>query len=270
MAIDLTQSRITAEEKQEIKDKSPEVLPLNPTSQGWSGQQVRRQLSRYVTDEQQSVLALMSEKFDIVSNYLGTLESLAGGSLNILEVIYTEEIEKGDLLQVDSTSGQSGKILVKKARNTGEDSVQKKPELVVGVAIQSGITDDLKEILTGGVYLGLDTSDYTESSLLYIDPSTLGGLTTTKPSSPNNKSVMGLVIYSHESNGIILFNPIIKQNMSDIQEVDMTGISEGDVLKYDATAKVFKPGKAQGIFYTDDLPAEEERYVNLTFFDTGS
>lgn len=76
MALDLTQTRVSSTETQEIKDKSPEVLPLNPTSQGWTGQAIRRQLSRYVTDEQASVLALVVEKFDNVSDALGALETL--------------------------------------------------------------------------------------------------------------------------------------------------------------------------------------------------
>jgi hypothetical protein len=270
MALDLEKSRITAQEKQEIKDKSPEVLPLNPTSQGWSGQQIRRQLSRYVTDEQQSILALMTEKFDTVSNYMGTLESLAGGGLDILPVVYDEAIEAGDLLQFAGTVGGSGKLKVKKTRNTGEDSVQLHPEYIIGLALEDGVQNDTKEIMTGGVYIGLDTSGYTQGEILYIDPVNDGGLTNTEPDPPKNRSKIAVTIYSHQNNGIVIFRPTFDPDMSHIQDVDMTGVGEGDVLKYDATSKVFKPGKAQGVFYPDDLPDEEERYNNLTFFDTGS
>jgi hypothetical protein len=269
MALDLDKTRISPEDKQEIKDKSPDVLPLNPTSQGWTGQAIRRQLTRYVTDEQASVLALMEEKFDQVSNYLGTLESLAGGGLDIMPVVYDEAIEVGDLLQFAGTVGGSGKLKVKKTRNTGEDSIQVHPEYMVGIALESGNQNAQKEIIIGGVYIGLDTSGYIEGAILYPDPSNNGGLTNTEPDAPLNRTKVAITIYSHQNNGIIIYRPTFFPDMAHIQDVDITGVSDGDVMKYESSTKTFKPGKAQGIFYNDDLPEVEQRYVNLTFFDVG-
>lgn len=267
MPLDLDAITITAEEKQQIKDKSPEVLPLNPTSQGWTGQQVRRQLSRYVTDEQQSVLALMSEKFDVVSSQMGTLENLVQGGLDVLQVVYDETIAAGDLLQFAGTVGGSGKLKVKKTRNSGEDSIQTHPEYIVGIALESGTQNQTKEIMTNGIYIGLDTSDYTEGAILYADPSVNGGLTNTQPTPPQNRSKLAVTIYSHQNNGIIIFRPSFDPDMSHIQDVDLTGLQNGYVLKYDSTNKVFKPGLSQGIFYDDDVPDIEDRYPNLTWFN---
>ena len=269
MALDLDKTRISSEDKQEIKDKSPEVLPLNPTSQGWTGQAIRRQLTRYVTDEQASVLALMEEKFDQVSNYLGTLESLAGGGLDILPVVYDEDIVAGQLLQFAGTVGGSGKLKVKIATNTGVDSIQVHPEYMVGIALEDGSQNATKEIMIGGVYIGLDTSGYTEGAILYPDPSNDGGLTNTEPDAPFNRTKVAVTIYSHQNNGVIIYRPVFFPDMAHIQDVDITGVSDGDVMKYEASSKTFKPGKAQGVFYPDDLPAEEDRYNNLTYFDTG-
>lgn len=269
MALDLDRTRISAEDKQEIKDKSPEVLPLNPTSQGWTGQAIRRQLTRYVTDEQASVLALMEEKFDQVSNYLGTLESLAGGGLDILPVRYDEEIAKGDLLQFAGTVGGSGKLLVKKTRNTGDDSIQVHSEYMVGIALEAGAQNSEHEIMIGGVYIGLDTSGYQEQAILYPDPNNDGKLVDVEPDAPLNRTKVAVCIYSHQNNGILIYRPTFYPDMAHIQDVDMTGVSDGDVMKYEASSKTFKPGKAQGVFYNDDLPPEEERYNNLTYFDIG-
>ena len=269
MALDLTKTRISAEDKQEIKDKSPEVLPLNPTSQGWTGQAIRRQLTRYVTDEQASVLALMEEKFDNVSNALGTVESLASGGLGVLQVRYDEDIEIGDLLQFAGTVGGSGKLLVKKTRNAGEDSIQVHPEYMIGIAITAGARNSEHEIFIDGVYIGLDTSDYTEQAILYPDPLNDGGLTDVEPDAPLNRTKVAVCIYSHQNNGILIYRPTFYPDMAHIQDVDITGVSDGDVMKYEAATKTFKPGKAQGVFYNDDLPPEEERYNNLTYFDIG-
>lgn len=269
MALDLDKTRISPEEKQEIKDKSPDVLSLNPTSQGWTGQAIRRQLSRYVTDEQVSVLALMEEKFDKVSDYLGIVESLAGGGLDILPVVYDEDIVVGQLLQFAGTVGGSGKIKVKIATNTGEESIQIHPEYMIGIAIENGLQNENKEIMIGGVYIGLDTSGYTEGAILYPDPQNDGGLTNTEPNAPLNRTKVAVTIYSHQNNGIIIYRPTFFPDMAHVQDVNLAGVNDGDVLKYESSSKTFKPGKAQGVFYNNDLPSEEQRYVNLTFFDVG-
>lgn len=267
MALDLTKTRITAEEKDLIKNKAPDKLPLNPTAQGYSGAEVRRRLAAYVTDADESVIALMEEKFDQVSNYLGTLESLAGGGLDILPVRYAENISKGDLLQFAGTVGGSGKLLVKKTRNAGEDGIQVHPEYMVGIALEDGLINTEHEIMIGGVYIGLDTSGYTEQAVLYPDPENDGGLVDVEPAPPFNRTKTAVCIYSHQNNGILIYRPTFFPDMAHVQNVDLTNLKNGDVLVYDSTSKTFKAGKASGVFYTDDLPPENQRYQNLTYFD---
>ena len=269
MALDLDRMLIASEEKQAIQNKSPaSSLPLNPTAQGWSGQAVRRQLSSYVTDDTDSVMALLEEKMDVVSEYTGYLENLSQGALDVLNVRYIEDIEEGDLLQFRGTIGSSGKLLVGKTiLDNSEDSVQVHPELLVGIALESGSQNEEKDIMIGGVYVGLDTSNYQEQAILYIDPINSGGMTNQEPNPPKNRNPIAVTIYSHQNNGIIIYRPTFYPDMAHIQDVDLTGLQNRYVLKYDSATKTWKPGLSQGIFYDDDLPDIEERYPNLTWFN---
>ena len=65
--------KVTIEEKNLIINNGADKLPLNPTSQGFSGQSVRKQLSQAVTGARGSVLALMIEKFSIIEDFSNTI-----------------------------------------------------------------------------------------------------------------------------------------------------------------------------------------------------
>ena len=49
--MDYTEIKLTTEEIEKIKAKSPDKLPLNPTAQGWSGAAIRRQLASGTFDK---------------------------------------------------------------------------------------------------------------------------------------------------------------------------------------------------------------------------
>lgn len=65
--------KVTIEEKNLIINNGADKLPLNPTSQGFSGQSVRKQLAQAVTGARGSVLSLMIEKFSIIEDFSNTV-----------------------------------------------------------------------------------------------------------------------------------------------------------------------------------------------------
>ena len=62
MAVINENIKVSGAEKQEIKKKSPGTLPLNPTSKGFSAQEIRRRLDEAIVGEENSILSLMEEK----------------------------------------------------------------------------------------------------------------------------------------------------------------------------------------------------------------
>lgn len=74
---------LTNEKKEAIKNKAPDKLPLNPTAQGYTGQQVRAALAAAVTGNQDSVLAELDSKLSVIK---GHFESSVG-NISILSAL---------------------------------------------------------------------------------------------------------------------------------------------------------------------------------------
>ncbi len=62
MAKDLKNILLSTIEENKIKEKTPDKLPLNPTAEGWSGQEVRRFLAKSLIDSEGSFLAEFKKK----------------------------------------------------------------------------------------------------------------------------------------------------------------------------------------------------------------
>jgi hypothetical protein len=60
---------ITEEKKQSILDKSPDKMPLNPTAQGWSGQQVRAALASATFGTEDSLLSEVEVKLEVIKDH---------------------------------------------------------------------------------------------------------------------------------------------------------------------------------------------------------
>jgi hypothetical protein len=71
--------KVTNQEKQDIKDGGVDSLPLNPTAQGFSGQEIRKRLAKSVTANTGSVLSLVEEKLAIVADKFDEVDSSLTG-----------------------------------------------------------------------------------------------------------------------------------------------------------------------------------------------
>jgi hypothetical protein len=66
---------ITEAKKNAIKDKGADKMPLNPTAQGWSGQQIRAALAAATTGNVDSILTELETKLGVIK---GHFESYTG------------------------------------------------------------------------------------------------------------------------------------------------------------------------------------------------
>lgn len=74
--------KITSEEKEAIIKNSPKQLPLTPNAQGWSQQAIRHQLYASICAEENSLLALISKRFNEIALILQENESSLEEKLN--------------------------------------------------------------------------------------------------------------------------------------------------------------------------------------------
>jgi len=123
----------------------------------------------------------------------------------------TEAISNGDVVMF--AGAQGGHLLISKCDMgaTGFD-----PTHVVGIATQSFAANDFGYVTSLGKVRDLDTTAYAEGTILYVDPTTAGGYTTTKPSPPNHIIQIAAVVRSHGTQGTLL---VRTTHMPDTDEI---------------------------------------------------
>ena len=140
---------LTEEEKEKIKKKSPESLPLNPTAQGWSSSQIRKKMSEFVTGEEDSVLKTLQEKLSKVEGFFVGLNTKFPRLVNGL--IPDEYISKKITVEVYTVE-------------TFEDLL----------LLEEAYIGDIVKVNSEGISYILKNTPYTERSnwLIYVDENT--------------------------------------------------------------------------------------------------
>lgn len=101
-------------------------------------------------------------------------------------------------------------------------------------------THDIPNNTTGyitivGMVRNVDTSACADGCLIWLSPDVPGGWTGTIPSAPNTRVVIGTVLYSHATEGIILTESATFQNLSGMPDVTLTSIADTDLLTWNST-----------------------------------
>lgn len=74
MAIENSEILLTIEQQDEIKNNAPDKMPLNPSAQGWTGQAIRKRLSKALINHKGSLLSTMVAKFEITKQKMDELD----------------------------------------------------------------------------------------------------------------------------------------------------------------------------------------------------
>jgi hypothetical protein len=125
----------------------------------------------------------------------------------------TEAIANGDIVMFAGAQGDH--LLIAKA-DMGNSTFA--PEFVIGVATQSFANNEFGYVTSFGKVRGLDTTDYDEGDILYLDPDTAGGWTTTVPSPPDHIIQVAAVTRSHGQHGTIFVRPTHKPDTDEVPE----------------------------------------------------
>jgi len=90
-------------------------------------------------------------------------------------------------------------------------------------------------VATLGLVDNIDTSALTEGAAVYLSPTVAGGLTSTKPSSPNHMVVIGFCVRSQANNGVLFVKVQNGFELDEIHNVKITSPQDGQVLKYQSS-----------------------------------
>lgn len=147
----------------------------------------------------------------------------------------TAPATKGQVLMFTGTLGSSGGLTAAPATGLTPEQAS----YVLGLAAQSGTTNDWITVTSFGEVRGINTTGgveaWTQGQLLYYNPSVAGGLTDTKPTAPNAIVIMAAVVHVGTSNGILFVRPTYGSVLGGTDgNVQFGTLNNGDVIVYDS------------------------------------
>ena len=137
-------------------------------------------------------------------------------------------ISKGQSIM--ATGASAGAVTIARAVSNGTVSAAK----MLGIAAQD-IADGEGGYTTVSGVVEFDTTGLTAGAVAYFDPSTSGGLTSTAPAAPNLRAPRAFTL-SAGASGAVQALPASEARVSGLQDVDVTGLADGDLLTWDDTA----------------------------------
>ena len=142
---------------------------------------------------------------------------------------------KGQVLMFTGTLGASGGLTAAPATGL----LPEQSNYILGIAMETGITNDWITVVEFGEIKGINTTGgaevWVQGDVLYYNPAVTGGLTKTKPNTPNAIALMAAVVYAHASNGILFVRPTFGSVLGGTDgNVQFTSLTGGDVIVYDS------------------------------------
>jgi len=111
-------------------------------------------------------------------------------------------------------------------------SVGFRPEYIIGVATQNIATNDFGYITVFGIVHGLNTNSFNVGDILWVDNTTPGGLTVTRPSDPNFQIEVAAVTKKSAGDGHLQVRVTAFTDINSLTDVTTTTPSAGQALIY--------------------------------------
>jgi hypothetical protein len=144
---------------------------------------------------------------------------------------------KGQVLMFTGTLGASGGLTAAPATGLTFDQ----SNYLLGLAGESGSTNDWITVYEFGEVKGVNTSAFTQGQILYYDPAVTGGLTATKPNTPNAIATIAAVVHVGTSNGVLFVRPTFGSALGGTDgNVRFGTLASGNTIVYDAVDGVWK------------------------------
>lgn len=161
----------------------------------------------------------------------------SNATLQIGEELYyrikcSATVTEGQVIMFTGTIGGSGALTGAPATGLVADTAS----YIMGVATESGATNDWIYVTNFGLVRGIDTTGgaeaWVDGQILYYDPTVAGGLTKTLPSAPNAKvQVAAVVNAASGGSGSLFIRPAFGGALGQYEgDVQVTTPANGDLL----------------------------------------
>ena len=145
-------------------------------------------------------------------------------------------ITEGQVVVKTGAVGASGVITFAPAGTGITDD-----QTIIGIATENIALNGFGRVTAFGVVHGIDTSAFTDGATVWYNPAT-GGLTATKPTAPNVKCEMGIIINAGSGGSGSMQVEIIHGTSlgGTDSNVNITSATGGQLLSYDQVAAYWK------------------------------
>jgi len=130
---------------------------------------------------------------------------------------------------VYGSGAQENRLTVAPAIATNQEQSHK----VIGVATSDIGNNNKGYVTVQGLVRDLDTSEFSEGDYLFLSEISVGKFTNVEPTPPNCRVEIGIVITSHQTQGIICVRPGTYQDLENLCNVNLNSLSDGQFLSWD-------------------------------------
>lgn len=139
----------------------------------------------------------------------------------------------GQVVYISGAQGQRPRISLAQA-NTESSSSK-----ALGIVTETIANGAEGFITTFGMVNNVDTSAFTAGQALWLSPTVAGGLTATKPTSPNHLVFIGYAVSINASSGKIFVNPQNGYEFDELHDVLITSKADNDIITYNGSSSVW-------------------------------
>ena len=143
----------------------------------------------------------------------------------------------GTAVMAAGTTGNTGRILIAPAIADGTVN----SEYILGIAAQTIGNNSNGKVQHFGKIRGIQKNGsnfgetWVDGDVLYCSAATPGYLTKVQPTAPNLKVPIAIVIHAHPSNGTLFVRPSHFPDLAQINDVQLSSPTNGQVLTYNST-----------------------------------
>ncbi len=172
--------------------------------------------------------------YDAVERTLNYYTDIVGTTVNLGQESLVKVLNKSGATIPDGTvvylSGVQGqRATIEKAIATDGPQVHK----TIGVTTSQILNNATGYVTVFGVVRGLNTSAFLDGDALWVSPSTAGELTNVRPVAPTHAVFVGYVLSSHVTQGMLLVNVEIGNNITELHDAVISNATSADTFQYD-------------------------------------
>lgn len=143
-------------------------------------------------------------------------------------------ITKGSIVYINGATGTHPTIALAQANTEGTSSK------TIGAVVDTLGVGAIGEIIVQGTLENQNTDGFAIGDLLWLSPSTPGGVTTTKPSAPNHAVFIGYIARVNTNNGKIVYKILNGYELDELHNVSVSDLAGGQALIYDQSTQLWK------------------------------